>query len=32
MINENALWYKRGDLVEFKLNLGGGRKHAGDLC
>jgi hypothetical protein len=24
MINEDALWYKRGDLVEFKLNLGGG--------
>jgi len=26
MINEDALWYKRGDLVEFKLNLGGGPK------
>jgi hypothetical protein len=26
MINEDALWYKRGDLVEFKLNLGGGAK------
>jgi hypothetical protein len=26
MIDENALWYKRGDLVEFKLNLGGGPK------
>ncbi len=26
MIDENALWYKRGDLVEFKLNLGGGAK------
>lgn len=26
MIDESALWYKRGDLVEFKLNLGGGPK------
>ena len=26
MIDENALWYKRGDLVEFRLNLGGGPK------
>jgi hypothetical protein len=26
MINEAALWYKRGDLVEFKLNLAGGPK------
>lgn len=26
MINEDALWYKRGDLVEFKLHLGGGPK------
>jgi hypothetical protein len=26
MINEDALWYKRGDLVEFKINLGGGAK------
>jgi hypothetical protein len=26
MINEEALWYKRGDLVEFKLSLGGGPK------
>ncbi len=26
MINESALWYKRGDLVEFKLNLAGGPK------
>jgi hypothetical protein len=26
MINEEALWYKRGDLVEFRLNLGGGAK------
>ena len=26
MIDEGALWYKRGDLVEFKLNLGGGPK------
>lgn len=26
MIDEDALSYKRGDLVEFKLNLGGGPK------
>lgn len=26
MINEDKLWYKRGDLVEFNLNLGGGPK------
>jgi hypothetical protein len=26
VIDENALWYKRGDLVEFTLNLGGGPK------
>ena len=26
MIDESALWYKRGDLVEFKLNPGGGPK------
>jgi hypothetical protein len=26
VINEDALWYKRGDLVEFKLTLGGGPK------
>jgi hypothetical protein len=26
MINEDALWYKRGELVEFNLNLGGGPK------
>jgi hypothetical protein len=26
MINEDALHYKRGDLVEFTLNLGGGAK------
>jgi len=24
MINEQELWYKRGDLVEFELTLGGG--------
>ena len=24
MINEQELWYKRGDLVEFKVSLGGG--------
>lgn len=24
MIDEEALWYKRGDLVEFSLGLGGG--------
>lgn len=26
MINEDALWHKRGDLVEFKLMLAGGPK------
>jgi hypothetical protein len=26
MINEDALWYTRGTLVEFTLNLGGGPK------
>jgi hypothetical protein len=26
MINEDALWYKRGTLVEFTLHLGGGAK------
>ena len=26
MTNEDALWYKRGDLVEFALILGGGPK------
>lgn len=26
MIDESALWYKRGDLVEFRLQLGGGPK------
>jgi len=26
MIHEDALWFKRGDLVELKLNLGGGPK------
>jgi hypothetical protein len=26
MINEDALWYKRGDLVEFKMTLAGGPK------
>jgi hypothetical protein len=26
MIDESALSYKRGDLVEFRLNLGGGPK------
>jgi hypothetical protein len=26
VIDENALWYKRGDLVEFKLQFGGGPK------
>jgi hypothetical protein len=26
MIYEDALWYKRGDLVEFKMNLAGGSK------
>ena len=31
MINEEALVYKRGDLVEFTLNLGGGPKHCRGL-
>ena len=31
MIDEEALWYKRGDLVEFKLNLGGGPKRCRGL-
>jgi hypothetical protein len=31
MINEDALWYKRGDLVEFTLKLGGGPKTARGL-
>lgn len=31
MIYEDALSYKRGDLVEFKLNLGGGPKHCRGL-
>jgi hypothetical protein len=26
MINEQALWYKRGTLVEFEMHLGGGPK------
>jgi hypothetical protein len=26
MIKEDALWYQRGDLVEFQLQLGGGTK------
>jgi hypothetical protein len=26
MIDEKALWYQRGDLVEFKLQLAGGPK------
>lgn len=26
MIDEEALWYKRGTLVEFELHLGGGSK------
>ncbi|HTF61797.1 MAG TPA: hypothetical protein VK638_03695 [Edaphobacter sp.] len=26
MIDESALWYQRGELVEFKLRLGGGAK------
>jgi hypothetical protein len=25
MISEDALWFKRGDLVEFNLNLGAGK-------
>jgi hypothetical protein len=31
MISEDALWYKRGDLVEFQLNLGGGPKRCRGL-
>lgn len=31
MIYEDALSYKRGDLVEFKLNLGGGPKQCRGL-
>jgi hypothetical protein len=31
MIDESALWYKRGDLVEFKLNLAGGPKRCRGL-
>jgi hypothetical protein len=31
MINEDALVYKRGDLVEFTLHLGGGPKHCRGL-
>jgi hypothetical protein len=31
MINEDALAYKRGDLVEFTLNLGGGPKRCRGL-
>lgn len=31
MINEEALVYKRGDLVEFTLNLGGGPKRCRGL-
>jgi hypothetical protein len=31
MINEEALNYKRGDLVEFTLHLGGGPKHCRGL-
>src|SRR5215472_1090643 len=26
VIDENALWYRRGELVEFMLNLAGGTK------
>ena len=26
MIKEDALWYKRGDLVEFRIHLGAGTK------
>jgi len=32
MINEEELWYKRGDLVEFKLTLGGGTKPCRASC
>ncbi len=31
MINEDALSYKRGDLVEFRLQLGGGPKRCRGL-
>ncbi len=31
MIDENALWYKRGELVEFQLILGGGAKRCRGL-
>jgi hypothetical protein len=31
MIDENALWYKRCDLVEFQLRLGGGPKRCRGL-
>jgi len=31
MINEDALWYKRGDFVEFDLKLGGGPKRCRGL-
>jgi hypothetical protein len=31
MIDENALWYNRGDLVEFDLRLGGGPKRCRGL-
>jgi hypothetical protein len=31
MINEEALVYKRGDLVEFTLNIGGGPKRCRGL-
>jgi hypothetical protein len=31
MINEDALVYKRGDLVEFTLHLGGGQKRCRGL-
>lgn len=31
MIDEDALWYKRGDLVEFDLRLGGGPKRCRGL-
>ena len=32
MINEDALAYKRGDLVEFTLRLGGGPKRCRGPC
>jgi len=31
MIDESALWYKRGDIVEFDLRLGGGPKRCRGL-